>query len=272
MAAAPYRVDPLDPRAPAQEVWDRLTPEEREQIVMSLPSEIESSEPPEGDAHRISKTNALHTLDEYYRRIRRQIYLSAELPVYYPAEAMFAPDLIAVRDVEVHERNSWIVSQERKGIDFALEIRVLGRARKDLEVNVERYARLGISEYFAFDVVTGRLLGWQLPAGGANRYELVVPQAGRWPSRVLELDLAVDEGRLRFYTGSAPLLDARELIDKLSSMVDQAVRRAEEEARRAEEEARRAEDEARRAEDEARRADRLAARLRELGVDPDAVE
>ncbi|HEY6556742.1 MAG TPA: Uma2 family endonuclease [Polyangiaceae bacterium] len=225
---------------------------------MSLPSEIESSEPPEGDAHRISKTNALGALDEYYRRIHRRIYLSAELPIYYPAEAMFAPDLIAVRDVEIHERNSWIVSQEGKGIDFALEIRVLGRARKDLELNVERFARLGISEYFAFDVRTGRVLGWRLPTPGTVRYEPVASCAGRWPSRVLELDLALDEGRLRFYAGSAPLLDARELIDKLSSMVDQAVCRAE--------------DEARRAEDEARRADRLAARLRELGVDPDAIE
>jgi hypothetical protein len=46
------------------------------------------------------------------------------------------------------------------------------------------------------------------------------------------------------------LLDARELIVRLSVMVDEALNRAEEEARRAE---------------------RLAARLRQLGVDPDEV-
>jgi hypothetical protein len=35
-----YRVDPDDPRAPPQELWERLTPEERARIVDSLPSEF----------------------------------------------------------------------------------------------------------------------------------------------------------------------------------------------------------------------------------------
>jgi hypothetical protein len=39
----PYVVDPEDPRAPSQEVWDALSPREREQVVDSLPSEIESA-------------------------------------------------------------------------------------------------------------------------------------------------------------------------------------------------------------------------------------
>ena len=32
--------DPEDPRAPPQEVWDRLTPEERERVVRALPSDM----------------------------------------------------------------------------------------------------------------------------------------------------------------------------------------------------------------------------------------
>ena len=251
MDAARFVVDPRDPRAPPQELWDRLSEPERRRIVASLPSEVPRAEPPEGDPHRIPKTKAIEALDEYYRRIRRRIYLSAELPVYYPDEPMFAPDLIAVRDVETHERMSWVVSQERRGLDFALEIHVAGSEKKDFQYNVERYARLGIPEYFAFDPVRKRLAGWRLPSAAARRYEPVLPQEGRWASGVLELDLVVDEGRLRFYRGSAPLLDARELISRLSGMVDTAVRRAE---------------------DESRRAERLAARLRELGVDPDEIK
>jgi hypothetical protein len=96
-------------------------------------------------------------------------------------------------------------------------------------------------------------------------YEPIVPQGGRWQSHVLGLDLVLDEGQLRFYHGAAVLLDARELISRLSTMLDIATQRAEEEARRAEEEARRAEE-------EARRAARYAARLRELGIDPEDVE
>jgi hypothetical protein len=257
MRQGDYVVDRIDPRAPPQEVWDRMSLAERRAVLATLPSEIPRAEPPEGDPHRIPKERALSSLSEYYRRIRRRIYLSAELPVYYPDEAMFAPDLIAVLDVEDGERSSWVVSHEGRGLDFALEIHVAGSRKKDFEENVDRYARLGIAEYFAFDATRRRLLGWRLPTPESRRYEPIVPQAGRWASGVLLLDLAIDAGRLRFFHGSAPLLDVHELIDQLSSMVDEAVKRADAEARRAEA--------------EARRAERLAARLRELGVDPDEI-
>ncbi len=264
MDLARFLANPEHARAPAQSVWNELSPEERRRVVESLPSDIERTAPPEGDPHRISKTRAFEMLEQYYRSIRRSIYLSAELPVYYPDEPMFAPDLIAVVDVAPHERMRWVVSAEGRGLDFALEVHVSGDARKDVVANVERFAKLGIPEYFAFDPVRQRLLGWRLPTTSTSRYEPILPQEGRWHSSVLELDLALEEGRLRFFHGSAALLDAQELIARLSNMVDNAARRAEEEARRAKEEAWRAEE-------QARRADRLAARLRELGVDPDAI-
>src|SRR5262245_45204002 len=263
MEPARFIVDPLDPRAPPQDVWDRLSEEERRRIVASLPSDVPRAEPPEGDPHRVPKTRALDSLGEHFRRIGRRVYLSAELPVYYPGEAMFAPDVIAVLDVETHERQSWVVSSERRGLDFALEIHVAGNHRKDFEDNVARFARLGIPEYFAFDVPRRRLCGWRLPSQG-RAYEPIVPQGGRWASRVLGLDLVAEGQGLRFFHGAAAVLDSRELIARLSEMVDDAVRRAEQEAQRAEQEAQRAEQ-------EAQRAERLAKRLRELGVDPDEV-
>src|SRR5262245_15313073 len=48
----PYVVDPEDPRAPPQDVWDAMSGEERIRVVEELPSEIESAYPPEGDVHR----------------------------------------------------------------------------------------------------------------------------------------------------------------------------------------------------------------------------
>lgn len=102
-------------------------------MISTLPSESDRAEPPEGDAHRVPKVKALDALSEYYRRIRRGIYLSAELPVYYPGEPMFAPDLLAVLEVEVHERNCWVVSHEGRGLDLCLEIHVAGSAKKDFE-------------------------------------------------------------------------------------------------------------------------------------------
>jgi Uma2 family endonuclease len=261
--AARFVVNPRDPRAPSEAIWKSLSEAERSEVVASLPSELPVAQPPEGDPHRLPKSRALEALSEYYRQRRRRIYLSSELPVYYPDEPLFAPDLLAVLDVEDHERSRWVVSHEGRGLDFTLEISVSGDTKKDFEDNVARYARLGIPEYFAFNVTRSRLLGWRLPRIGAA-YEAIVPQGGRWRSTVLDLDLCLEQGQLRFYAGTAPLLDARELVTRLSGMVDAAIRRAEDEARRAE-------DEARRAEDEARRAERFAARLRELGVDPEKI-
>ncbi len=48
-------------------------------------------------------------------------------------------------------------------------------------------------------------------------------RAGRWASTVLGLDLAVDGGRIRFFYGNAPLLEAAELADKLGKMLDEVV-------------------------------------------------
>jgi hypothetical protein len=59
------------------------------------------------DPHRIPKSRALEALGEFYRRLRQSVYLSAEFPVYYPDEPVFAPDLLAVLDVGTHERRSW---------------------------------------------------------------------------------------------------------------------------------------------------------------------
>ena len=124
-----YVVDVLDPRAPSQEIWDALTEADRDRVVATLPSEIPRATPPEGDFHFLPKARALDTLSEFYRRTRRRVYLSAELPVYYPAQPMFAPDLIAVLDVETRQRMSWVVAREGKGVDFALEIPTIATSR-----------------------------------------------------------------------------------------------------------------------------------------------
>jgi hypothetical protein len=141
-----WTLDPDDPRAPTQAVWDRMSPEERKRVVDGLPSEFEVDEahPPEGDFHFEAKVTAKETLRGYFERIGRRVYFASELPVYYPGEKMFAPDVIAVFDVETRSRMHWTVSAEGKGIDFAMEVLWAGRSKKDLEENVTRCAALGI--------------------------------------------------------------------------------------------------------------------------------
>ncbi|QRO01319.1 Uma2 family endonuclease [Archangium violaceum] len=254
MRVHPYRVDPDDPRAPPQEEWERLSSEERARIVDSLPSEFPVSEAstPEGDPHYEAKSRAREVLGGYFARIGRKVYLGCELPVYYPGEPMFAPDVIAVVDVEPHSRMRWAVSAEGKGIDLALEIHVAGDRRKDLEKNVERFARLGIREYFLFDRGRLRLTGWRLEEG-RRVYRPILPQHGLYSSAVLGLELQIEDERLRFFHGGAVLPEANELIARLERMVEGTEARRAEEARLREEEARLREEEARLREEEASR-------------------
>jgi hypothetical protein len=252
-----WTLDPDDPRAPPQELWDRMSEDERLRVVANLPSEFEISEaaPPEGDTHYDAVAHTRSALRGHFRRLRRRIYVGNGLPVYYPGEAVCSPDLLAVLDVEDRGRDSWIVSVEGKGLDLAMEIHWLGHRKKDVQRNVERYARLGIAEYFVCDLQALRLHGHRLPEPGRRAYQPIVPQAGRYSSAVLGLEVGLEGDRLRFFHGLAALPDADELVGRLDAAVESMRRRAEEEAQRAEEEAQRADKEARRAEEEARRAE-----------------
>jgi len=252
--SAAYVLDPHDPRAPTLEQWEAMSDSARRQVVDALPSEFPRLHPPEGDRHRIPKERALESLREYFRRLRRRVYLSSELPVYYPGERIFGPDVLAVLDVEPHPRERWVVADEGRGLDFVLEVHVSGDRAKDLEENVTKYARLGIPEYFVYEPTRARLFGYRLVPGRAE-YQPIVPQEGRWTSTTLGLDLAMEGQRIRFYHGSAALPEAEELIVRLGAMIDDIVTREEETARQLEA--------------ERKRADRLAAQLRALGVDPD---
>jgi hypothetical protein len=265
-----YAVDPDDPRAPPQSVWDALSEDERRQILDSLPSEIppEEAAPPEGDHHYDLVKSVREALRGHFRRVRRRIYVGSNLPVYYPGERLFSVDALAVLDVEDGPRNSWVVSAEGKGLDLALEIHWLGHRKKDFERNVVWFPALGITEYFVFDARRCHLRGFRLPGAGAKQYESLTPEAGRFTSEVLGLDLGVEGALLRFYAGNAALPDSEDVIRRLDAALASSAARVAEEAKRAEEEAKRAEEEAKRAEGEAKRAavaeERLAEALAEL--------
>jgi Uma2 family endonuclease len=234
MAGPRHVVDPSDPRAPSQAVWDALSAAERAAVLDSLPVEVPLElHPPEGDVHHDARQGARDALKRYFRSIGKRIYVSGELGVYYPQEPRFCPDVLAVLDVADHRRDSWVVSAEGRGLDFVLEVHWKGDEHKDLELNVERYARLGISEYFVLDLRRGRLMGHRLASPSSRAYQAMLPQHGRLPSMVLGLDLLLEGDLVRFYAGTAPLPEADELIGKLQRMLDDLVTRRQEAEERA---------------------------------------
>ncbi len=232
------------PMAPSVEAWEALSPAERDAVVAALPGEVTYDEMamPEGDRHTKARARALDALRGYFTRLRRRIYLTVALPTYYPAVPRFAPDLLAVLDVEDVDRDKWVVSAEGKGLDWVLEIHVGGDRKKAAELNVARYARLGIPEYFLYDRARNQLAAYRLASPDAEVYTPIVPSRGLYESQVLGLEVRVEQDRLRFYTGTALLLESEELIVRLQAMADDAQRRAAEEAQLREEEARRCEE------------------------------
>jgi hypothetical protein len=219
------------PMAPSAEEWEALSPAERAAVAAALPGEVTDAEmsPPEGDRHFKAKTRALGALRGYFAR-RRRIYLTAELPIYYP--------------VEVH---------------------IGGDRKKDAELNIERYARLGIPEYFIYDRARNRLAAYRLASPDARVYTAVLPNHGLYESRVLDLDVQVEQDRLRFCAGTALLLEREELIACLQKGCDDVHQRREE-AERLREEEKRLREEAERSREEEKRlreeAEQEVARLR----------
>ena len=128
-----------------------------------------------------------------------------------PGGAIRYPDLLVAFgvDPELYEdNNGYIVSEQGKPPDLALEIASRHTWRVDIEEKPEFYAGLGVAEYWRFDE-TGdfygtRLAGERLVEG---RYEpIAIEELGgelRGYSEVLGLYICWRDGRLDWYDSQA---------------------------------------------------------------------
>lgn len=227
------------PRAPTVEAWRAMTVAEQERFLLEVLDALSDprSAMAEGRPHKKAKGRVIDTLGLHFGAIGRVIYLAEEMAVLYPGEEVFSPDILAVADVpqpEDDERLAWVVADEGRGIDFVLEVLHRGDRKKDLVENVERYARLGIPEYFVYDRGRQQIHGYRLAGPEARRYQRVVPQLGRYASAVLGLDLAISGGTLRFFYGMSELFGSADLIARLGSMMADLEAKAEQAQARAE--------------------------------------
>jgi hypothetical protein len=146
--------------------------------------------------------------------------------VFYPGEPEFSPDLLAALGVPLRKRKSYVVAKEGKGLDLAVEVLLHGNRKKDLNENVHRYARLGISEYFVADLARRRIHAFHLEGPEARKYTPMLGAQGRYRSVVLGLDLTIEDDELRFYSGTAivPLLGEETV--RLAAQVERERERA----------------------------------------------
>ena len=211
--------------APTEDAWRAMSPSERESLLVRILDALSDPAKAMGESrrHKKAKTRTIDALGLHFGTIGRAVYLAEEMAVLYPGEAVFTPDVLAVVGVvepDDDPRMAWVVVDEGKGLDLVLEVLHHGSRSKDLIDNVERYARLGIPEYFVYDRLHQQLYGYRLIDERTRRYQRIVPQLGRHASAVLGLDLAIQEGTLRFFYGMAELPGTGDLIGRLNRMVE----------------------------------------------------
>jgi Uma2 family endonuclease len=241
-----------------------------------------SNEPQmETHAHMMEVLLLLTSLGWWWRD-RRDYFASGNLSIFYPVVsrrtgqkvrkklAFRGPDFFLVLGAKPKPiRNSWVVENEDgKYPDVIVEVLSQKTRATDRGKKKEIYEKIfRTPEYFLFDPAKGTLEGYRLVRG---RYVRIAPDAhGRLPSERLGLSFGLHEhpelGRqmARLFTPDGGLVPIPHEA-ALEATVNEA-----RQAARAEQEAARAEQEAARATRVEQERARLAAKLRELGVDPD---
>lgn len=178
-----------------------------------------------------------------------------------------APDVMVIFDVTPGGRDNYKIWEESQVPSVIFEITSFGTKAQDQVFKQTLYEQLGVKEYWLFDPkgewVQEQLRGYRLRG---ETYETI--QDNR--SEPLQLQLAV-EGRLISFTRE----DTKEKLlipDELAEALQQEVLARQQAEAQAQQERQRAEQERQRAEQAESQVEELKARLRSLGVDPDAIE
>jgi Uma2 family endonuclease len=182
---------------------------------------------------------------------RSDVYVSGNLFIYYEQgnpEAVVAPDVFVVIGAANHQRRTYKVWEEDNRVpSFVLEITSKTTRSKDQGAKKGIYAYLGVAEYYQYDptgdYLTPPLQGLQLVEGSYTAVSTITQPDGTivLPSPALGLELHLRGQALRFY-------DPLAQIYLLTHEEEAAARQAAEQ-----------------------KAEKLAAKLRELNIDPDAL-
>lgn len=173
-------------------------------------------------------------------RERSDVFVAGDL-LWYPVEGRpdirRAPDVMVVFGRPRGDRGSYR-QWEEEGIAPQVVFEVLspGNRLTEMAARFEFYDTYGVEEYYLYDPDSGDMSGWQRRDGRLR----FIPELDGWISPRLGVRFArAAEGMWMYLPDGRPFLSFVELQAQ--------------------------------AERERQRAERLAARLRELGIDPDAV-
>ena len=226
----------------------------------------------ETEFHVMAIIELCQTLRHFFRH-HSDVYVIANMLMYYrkgDPKSVKVPDVMVVKGVGKQVHRIFKIWEEKTAPSVIFEITSKSTASEDIS-KTALYTSLGVREYFLFDplgdYIEKNLMGFRMD--GINCRPIDPDENGNLFSEELGLTLKREGTRLCLTdpeTGSpVPSLDTE------GRRADEQTRRAEEAEIRAEEEARRAKEAEERAEEEARKAARLAAKLQEMGIDPESV-
>ncbi|WP_353930999.1 Uma2 family endonuclease [Okeanomitos corallinicola TIOX110] len=212
------------------------------QDVIFPPGDLYSDEPPVETELYLEQIMLLIKCIKWLWKNRNDFYAAGNLTIYYSpnqkkSEYFRGPDFFVVLGTERKTRKSWVVWEEDgKYPNFILEILSPSTANTDREFKKQLYQdTFRTPDYFWFDPYTLEFAGFHLLDG--EYQPLVANEKGHLWSHQLGLYLGIYDGLLRYFTAQGNLVPTPEES----------------------------------AEQEAKKSERLAAKLRELNIDPDTV-
>jgi Uma2 family endonuclease len=246
-----------------------MRPTTVEQMAKLMPdaSQLLSDEPEMDSSLHWDQLSLLASTLEWHWRGREDYFIGADLSVYFSRQQLTkrdlrGPDFFLVLNTERCPRASWVVWEEGgRYPDLIIELLSDETVAADRGPKFKLYQDVfRAPEYFLFSPVTAEFIGYRLQG---RKYAEIPPDERGWKwSETLGLYLDVEDGRLRYFTPDGDrVLSPEEDAEQEKLQVEQERQRAEQERRRAE----RAEAETALAK---RQSEKLAARLRELGINP----
>jgi Uma2 family endonuclease len=214
---------------------------------------FDDGEPLETNRHRIAMNVLIDSTLQAFQN-RSDFFVGGNMFVYYSrTQAMNrdfrGPDFFVALDVDGdRQRQGWVVwEEEGRYPDVIVELMSASTAKVDLSIKKDLYERtFRTADYFVYDPFDpNSLQGWHLD--GSQHYQPIQPneQGWLWCDR-LQLWLGTWEGCIKREppTGTCHWLRFFDLQKNLVLLAEEAAQH---------------------------RSDRLAARLRELGEDPEAL-
>ena len=218
------------------------------------------------DLHRRILTRTIEVLDTYFQD-RPEVYVSGDIMMYYvqgnPQKSV-SPDVLVAFGLGKKLRRTYLVWNEGKVPDFAMEFSSESTYRNDLGHKMQLYASLGIQDYFLYDAedlyLPSPLMGFTLVDGAYT--PISEDSDGGLHSGALGLDFHVSAAGLGIYD---PVADKwlQTPAESAAARAELAETRAQQEAQRAQQEIQRAKNAETRAQQEIQRAENAETRAQQ---------